>query len=149
MRLRTLKRKRKGAAMVEAAIILPVFLLLVFGLIEASRLGMVVQILTTASREGCRVAVIDGNNDSSTVQSAVNGILTNASMPTQTLTVSDSDPGSTGAYLMPSTWSTSSGGTAITLTLRLPYNSLSWFGTPFLFRNTSVTASATMASERP
>ena len=52
--------RRRGASAVEMAVIAPVFLTLVLGIIESSRLGMVSQLLTTAVREGCRVAVING-----------------------------------------------------------------------------------------
>src|SRR5579864_8209893 len=83
-------RKRSGAAMVEAAIILPVFVLLVFGLIEASRLGMVAQILTTAAREGCRVAVIDGNTNTD-VTNRVDSILSTSKISGYTFTQTPTD----------------------------------------------------------
>ena len=46
--------------MVEFALVAPVFFLLVFGMIEYGRMVMVQQILTNASREGARLAVLDG-----------------------------------------------------------------------------------------
>lgn len=134
-------KKRRGAAMVEAAIILPVFILLVFGLIEASRLAMVATILTDAAREGCRVAVIDGNTNSD-VTTRINQILTssniNSSYVTMTQTPSDC-----------TTVSSSSNPNTIQVNLSVPYKNVSWLGTPYLFQNATVTASATMSSERP
>ncbi len=45
----------------EFAVVAPVFLLLVFGMIEYGRMVMVQQVITNASREGARVAVLDGS----------------------------------------------------------------------------------------
>ena len=54
------RKKRRGAAAVEFAVVAPIFLLLVFGMIEYGRMVMVQQVLTNASREGARCAVLDG-----------------------------------------------------------------------------------------
>src|SRR5262249_48705817 len=61
---RLFRRNRRAAAAVEFAIVAPVFFLLVFGMIEYGRMVMVYQILTNASREGARVAVLDGATES-------------------------------------------------------------------------------------
>jgi Flp pilus assembly protein TadG len=54
------RRKRQGAAAVEFAIVAPLFFLLVLGMIEIGRMVMVQQIITNASREGARIAILDG-----------------------------------------------------------------------------------------
>jgi Flp pilus assembly protein TadG len=59
------KQKRRGAAMVEMAVCFPVFMLMLLGIIEFGRGLMVSQLLTSAAREGCRSAVIDGSTDAS------------------------------------------------------------------------------------
>jgi Flp pilus assembly protein TadG len=46
--------------MLEFAIVLPIFLLLVFGIIEMGCVMMLNQVATNASREACRRAVIAG-----------------------------------------------------------------------------------------
>ncbi|GAB5443636.1 MAG: hypothetical protein Fues2KO_39850 [Fuerstiella sp.] len=56
---------RKGAAMVEMAVCFPIFMLMLLGVIEFGRALMVSQMLTNASREGCREAIIDGATKSS------------------------------------------------------------------------------------
>jgi Flp pilus assembly protein TadG len=48
----------RGAAAVEFAIVLPVLLLILFGIIEFARAWNVKQTLTDAAREGTRVAVV-------------------------------------------------------------------------------------------
>jgi Flp pilus assembly protein TadG len=47
----------RGTAIVESAIILPVFFLLLFGVFEAGRFMNTQQVLTDAAREGARLAV--------------------------------------------------------------------------------------------
>lgn len=58
MNLRRNKRqKRNGAAVVEFAMVIPVMLVFTFGMIELSRMSMVKESLTQASREGARVGI--------------------------------------------------------------------------------------------
>jgi Flp pilus assembly protein TadG len=52
-------RDETGAAAVEFALILPVVILLLFGIIEFGRAWNVMQVLTDAAREGARVAVVN------------------------------------------------------------------------------------------
>ena len=47
----------RGTALVEAAIILPMFLMLLFGVFEAGRFMNAQNVLTNAAREGARFAV--------------------------------------------------------------------------------------------
>ena len=51
-------REHRGNAVVEMALIMPILLLLVFGITEFGRAWMTVNILQTASREGARLAVV-------------------------------------------------------------------------------------------
>src|SRR3954452_19389663 len=73
------RKRRRGAAAVEFAVVLPLFVVLVFGMIEYGRMVMVQQIITNASREGARRAVLDGATPS-TVQAAVTTYLTDAAI---------------------------------------------------------------------
>src|SRR5687767_6075312 len=58
MRLRpTSAARRSAAAAIEFAVVLPVLLMFVLGIIEYGRMLMVAQVTTTASREGARYAV--------------------------------------------------------------------------------------------
>ena len=54
-------RNRRGQALVEFALVLPILMLMVVGLIEMARAWNLHQVITDASREGCRLAVIDAN----------------------------------------------------------------------------------------
>ncbi len=56
--------RRRGAALVETAIVLPVFFLVVLGIIEFGRAFMVMQLVNTAAREATRMAIVDdASND--------------------------------------------------------------------------------------
>ena len=66
------KRYDRGQSAVEFALILPVFTILLFGIIEFGRLWMTVNIMSGAAREGARVAVISGSNFTQARTSALN-----------------------------------------------------------------------------
>src|SRR5262245_47260987 len=57
MKLTHTKRKRSGATVVEAALVLPLMLLLLFGAFEYCRFFFLVQVTENAAREGARFAV--------------------------------------------------------------------------------------------
>ncbi len=61
MRKQKRKSDQKGAAAVEFAIILPVFVLLLFGMIEWGLLLFNQQVITNASREGARAGIVVGS----------------------------------------------------------------------------------------
>ena len=122
------------------AFIAPVFLTLVLGIIESSRLGMVTQLLTTAAREGCRVAVLSGMEQTD-VQNRVDAVLTGSGISVGTVT-----PTCPAGYSWPDNVP---GGTAITVTLSVPYTSVSWLPVPLFLNGVNITCSATMSSESP
>jgi Flp pilus assembly protein TadG len=125
--------------MVEMAFVLPVLVLLVFGLIECSRLGMVTQILNTAAREACRVAVIDGNTNAD-VTARLNQVLSTSAISGATVTQTPTDCTTVHSSDTPNT---------VQVSLTIPFRKVTWLGTPFLFQSVNVTGSATMSSERP
>ena len=55
---------RTGSAMVEMAVCFPVFMLILMGIIEFGRAMSVTQMLNSASRIGCRAAILDGSSNS-------------------------------------------------------------------------------------
>jgi Flp pilus assembly protein TadG len=132
-------KRRSGAATVELALVLPLFFMVVFSLIDVSRLGMVAQLLAGAAREGGRVAVVPGSTQPD-VQARVNAFLSGSGVPTVT---------SSNLTITPSTWTTASSGTAITVSISVPFSHVSWFGTPYIFGSTTLNASATFSSENP
>jgi Flp pilus assembly protein TadG len=56
-------KSEKGAALLEAAITVPIILLISVGIFEFGKAYQTWQVLTNASREGARFAVIEGVSD--------------------------------------------------------------------------------------
>ncbi|MCH8964002.1 MAG: pilus assembly protein [Planctomycetes bacterium] len=61
----------RGAAVVEMAVVTPLLLTLLFGVIEFGNSFMFRQILTNAAREGVRTAAIQATADDAAIRSAV------------------------------------------------------------------------------
>ena len=72
-------KRQHGAAALELALMLPIFLLLLVGILEFGRAIMLHQILTNGTREAARQAIVKGASDS-TIISAVNDYLDSASV---------------------------------------------------------------------
>ena len=62
-RLRALWRRDDGAALIEAAFVLPLLLFVSISIIEFGRAFQTWQVVTNAAREGARVAVLPGTTD--------------------------------------------------------------------------------------
>src|SRR5919112_5669665 len=69
-----LKKTERGAALLEAAITVPIILLISVGIFEFGRAYQTWQVLTNASREGARMAVLEGPTDAD-VRARVNSYL--------------------------------------------------------------------------
>jgi Flp pilus assembly protein TadG len=119
---------------VEFAIVAPLFFLLVFGMIEFGRMVMVQQVLTNASREGARRAVLSGVSDTD-VEATVENYLANASISGATVTVA------TQAPTPPDT------AEARIVTVTIPFNQVSWLPTPIFLGSNTLSASTTMRRE--
>ena len=65
----------RGAALVELALIVPILLLLAFGMIEFGRAFFISHVLATAAREGARRAVVTRNLAAN--QAQVTGLICN------------------------------------------------------------------------
>jgi hypothetical protein len=61
-RLAPPRRRARGQALVEFAIVAPVFFLLPFAIIEAGRFMLFYETLNNATREGARYAIVNGGN---------------------------------------------------------------------------------------
>jgi Flp pilus assembly protein TadG len=133
---RLCRRNRRGAAVVEFAIVAPVFFGFTLGMIEVGRGMMVQQIITNASREGARLAVLDDQTTSG-IQTHVKTYLQNASINSgaATVNVSPSLPTATG-YNGP-----------VTVTVSVPFSQVSWGTKPIFLGGATLTASTVMRRE--
>jgi Flp pilus assembly protein TadG len=98
---RSSRRARRGGAVVEAALVLPVVLMFLFGILEYGRYVMMLQVLTNAAREGARYAQIHtqpvtvggttSGNATSDVTNVVNKALAGQQLSSQTVSIYASD----------------------------------------------------------
>jgi Flp pilus assembly protein TadG len=87
--------RERGAAAVELAIVLPILVLLVFGIIQWSIYFNRLQGLQAAAREGARVAALPQSTNADVkakVSAALNGVLPSGTTPTITISPSTSNP---------------------------------------------------------
>lgn len=61
MRLRTRPSRRRGSTLVESALVIAVFLLVLFGIFEYCRFLMVLHVTNNAARDGARYASVNVN----------------------------------------------------------------------------------------
>jgi Flp pilus assembly protein TadG len=128
------ERRRRGAAIVEFAIVAPLFFMLILGIIEFGRMVMVQQIITNAAREGARVGVLS-NATTSQVDSAVSNYLSAVSISGQSVSVTPDPP------------STATPGSLVTVSVSIPFSQVSWM-TPFFLRSTVLKAKCVMRTEQ-
>lgn len=84
-------KRRWAAAAVEMAVVTPLLLTMLFGIIEYGWVFTVRQGLTTAAREGARVAALPGSTDGD-IQSRVASFLTPLGVTTYNLHITHASP---------------------------------------------------------
>ncbi len=123
----------------EFAIVAPVFFLLIFGMIEYGRMIMVQQVITNASREGARMAVLDGSRTSE-VEDRVRSYLTNSSIdPTH----ADIDAYANGTMALEN----AGFGDPVTVSVSIPFTEVSWLPSPMYLGGKTLTATTVMRRE--
>ncbi|MEM6331390.1 MAG: TadE/TadG family type IV pilus assembly protein [Planctomycetota bacterium] len=127
-------QRRRGASVVEFALVAPVFFLVVLGMIEFGRMAMVQQVLTNAAREGARVGVLDGATTAG-VTNKVDDYLASASISGAAVQVSPNPPNA-AAY-----------GESVTVTVSISFNDVSWLPTPFFVGGQTLRAESVMRRE--
>jgi len=121
---------------VEFAIVAPLFFLLVFGMIEYGRMVMVQQVITNASREGARRAVLDGATTSE-VETKVNDYLESAGItPSAEYITLSPDPPTNAGYREP-----------VSVSVTVPFSEVSWIPAPFFLQGVDLSATTVMSRE--
>ena len=136
-------RRQRGAAAVEFAVVAPVFVLLIFGMIEYGRMVMVQQMLTNASREGARRAVLEGATETD-VRTVVRNYLTPANIPIASgdITIQIGDPPVAAAL------DSAEFGDPIHVSVGVNFGSVSWLPSPmYLSTGTRMSATSVMRKE--
>lgn len=127
------QRKRRGAALTEFALVLPLLVLLVFATIETCSMIYLEQSLKVAAYEGTRIALVPGTS-AGNVTAAVNQVLEDRHVDKATVTIT------------PSNYSTASSGTYIRVTVAAPAKGNSLVGAWF-YGGRTLTSSVEMMKE--
>lgn len=77
----------RGNAVVEFALVLPILLLILFGITELGRMILTTNILNTASREGARLAAVSPTGEKAAIEARVNEVLAAAKVSPKAITV--------------------------------------------------------------
>ena len=80
-KLRKHINRRNGSAAVEFALISPLFALMLYGMTEFGRAWFTMHVITNATREGARKAIIQGSTTTD-VQNTVNNYLSSSGLDT-------------------------------------------------------------------
>jgi Flp pilus assembly protein TadG len=124
MPVKTRNLGRRGAAVVEFAILLPFLVFLVLGALEFGRALMVVEALNDAARRGCRSGVQGSATTASITQDAKDSITDTPLNAAVTVIVAVNGDSTKDAK-------TSVRGDQISVQVTVPDNSVYW--TPYLF----------------
>ncbi len=131
-RCRQGQERRRATAVVEFAVVLPLLMTMLLGIIEFGYVFMVRQTLQHAAREGCRVAILQTTVNPYTL---VTDRITDAMSPTGLST-----------YSVTMTHATA--GTPVeTVALTVPYDDVSLVGGYFGFSGGTLKGSCTMRKE--
>ena len=125
---------RRGGAAVEFALVAPLFFLLVFGSIEFGRAMMALQALEESAREGCRVAIMDGNTNDN-AKDAVTAFLLAAGMADHTTTFSPTTPADACQW------------DPISVIVTVPYTDISWLPAPWFLDGITLKGTCTLPRE--
>ncbi len=83
-------RRNRGQAVIEFALVLPLLLVILFGIVEFARAWMTMSVLTSAAREGARLAAVTAP-DVSAVTTRVNEVCNSAGLTVKGVTVTAPD----------------------------------------------------------
>ena len=129
------RNRRRGSASLELALVVPVFLLMICGVMEVSRVCAVGELLNNIARDGCRVAVANGQT-SATATARITTLLSNAGITGSTVAIS------------PTLVENSTFGSQVSVTITVPYSNVSWLQMTGWNWSTTIGGKAVMSSEQ-
>lgn len=130
-------RHRQGTAVVEFAVVFPLFLLLIVGAIDIGRSITVRHTMIEAARGAARLYAVRGLSDGprqSDVEAAISKSMSDAQLSGYTVRF-DPPPSATLQALTP-----------VTVTLSIPYDRVSW-GPSWFSRGSTITIRCTMPAD--
>lgn len=131
-------RDRRGAALVEFAVVTPVLIMTVLGMLEVGRAVMATEVLAHAARVGARNGAISTGTTAS-VTTAVNDLLTSSGINGATVTVSVN--GSSTEV------SGAKSGDEISVAVSVPYANVTWIANPSYLEGRNLSGRCVMRRE--
>lgn len=139
---RSFRKQRRGAAVVEFAVVAPIFFLFVLGIIEYGRMVMVYQVLTNASRVGARIAVLEDSTETD-VTNQVTTYLNESGISGATVTPWAKDQ-TTGS---PKAFADLTNGDPVGVTVSVNFDQVSWLPSPMYLGGKTLSATTQMRRE--
>jgi Flp pilus assembly protein TadG len=133
-------KRRYGVAMLELAIVMPILLMLLLGIIEMGRVMMINQMATNACREACRRAIVPGADHEAVIQ-VVNDYLDASGVSKSNRVVQMLDSGGSAAKL-----GNIGSHESVTVQVSIPYSTNTWGFTSIMGKKSCV-AQSTMRRE--
>jgi Flp pilus assembly protein TadG len=129
---------RRGTATVEFAVIAPIFMTMILGVIEFGRALMVLETLNNVARSGARAGSLSGNA-SSDITSAVTSALTDSGInnPTVNIKVNGQAVDASSAV----------SGDSVSVSVSVPYTQVSWLPNSIFLGNATLTGNVVMRRE--
>ena len=139
--------RRRGAAIVEFAVVAPLLFALVIGIVEVGRLVMVSQLATNGSREAARYAV-QADATPAAVRAYTESYMAAAGIPADALNGITLEQQSGGGWVDVTSLSGVAMGTPVRATLSINFDRVSWLPSRFFVGdNTAVTGVTVMRKE--
>ena len=143
---RQAKQNRRGAALVEMALVLPIFMAVVLGIIEFGRGMMVGQLVTNAAREGARRAIVDGTTNAEVTQAVSDFLTTAVNVDPADVSVAITISPGPGNPSPDNLLANSQTGDLVTVRVQVPFDKVSYITGDHL-AGKNLTAQATMRHE--
>lgn len=128
------RQRRLGSAVVEFALLAPIFLLFVFGIIEFGRVMQVKNVITNASREAARAAAFEGATADEVEQIA------------KDVAAVGTVPG-VGVQITPDNLESADPGTQVSVTVSIEYDDVSLLPLPAFLKDVMLSGTTTMQRE--
>ncbi len=131
-------KRRSGVVAVEMALVMPIALTLIFGIMQVGYAFMIQHMLQDAARKGCRAASFPSSSNT-VVTSAVNGVLSNMKLTGVTTTILVN-----GAAV---DVSTASYGSTVSVSVQIPLSNVMLFSVSFAQFTGTIQGAATIRCE--
>ena len=131
-------KKARGLSIIEMALLLPLLMLILMGMLEYGWMFWMNQQINNAARMGARVAVTEGATNAQ-VTTAIDSLMADAGLDSSGYTIGVDPP---DVFLALS-------GELITVTVTVPYANITLTGAPFLPMPSGLDGETTMVKEGP